>query len=57
MLVYFYKIIQQLSSEKGQGMVEYGLLLVMIALVVIAGMTNLAGAVSDFFTSFSTWFD
>ena len=34
-----------LKSEKGQGMVEYALILGLVAVACIAGMTNIGGAV------------
>lgn len=37
--------------EEGQGMVEYALILVLIAIVVIAVLTLVGGHVSDTFSS------
>ncbi len=36
--------------ESGQGMVEYALILALVALVVVAVLGLLGGAVTDFFT-------
>ena len=39
--------VQTLRNEKGQGLVEYALILVLIAIVVIAALTLLAGKVNN----------
>ena len=38
-------------KEKGQGLVEYALILVLIAIVVIAVLTLLGGQVSEVFSN------
>jgi pilus assembly protein Flp/PilA len=38
-----------LPREEGQGLVEYALILVLIAVVVIIALTALGGSVSDIF--------
>ena len=44
------------QNECGQGMVEYGLILMLVALVVIGGLTLLGGNVAAFFTNASNLF-
>jgi len=39
------------AQEKGQGLVEYALILVLIAIVVIIALTALGGRVSQVFSS------
>lgn len=39
----------QFEKEEGQGMAEYALILVLIAVVVIAGVTLLGGQISTVF--------
>ena len=41
------------KSENGQGMVEYGLIIALVAVAVIAAVKLLAPAISDIFTSAS----
>ena len=43
-----------LRNEKGQGMVEYGLILALIAVVVIGVMTTMGTDLKTMFTSVST---
>ena len=45
--------INSLKSEKGQGLVEYALILVLIAIVVIAVLTTLGGKTCNVFSSVS----
>ena len=40
-----------LKNEKGQGMVEYGLILALIAIVVIAAMTTMGTNLQAMFTT------
>jgi pilus assembly protein Flp/PilA len=42
---------QVLSNDRGQGLVEYALILVLIALVAVAAMTTLGGKVNNTFTT------
>ncbi len=39
-----------LPREEGQGLVEYALILVLVAVVVVAILTTMGGAVSNVFT-------
>ena len=42
------------NEESGQGMVEYGLILALIAVVVIAALFALGGNVKDIFNKVAT---
>ena len=42
------------KEEEGQDLVEYGLLLVLVALAAIAGMSKLATAINQTFNSAAT---
>jgi len=44
----------KVKNEEGQGMVEYALLVGLIAIVVIVGATALGGNISDQFTAIGT---
>ncbi len=44
------KPMQILGTEKGQGLVEYALILVLIALVVMAGVKGIGSAASSTFS-------
>jgi len=46
-----------LSAERGAGMVEYALLVVLIAIVLIVAISFFAGAVGDEFSSIGTAVD
>jgi len=55
MLVSLYAKVQSLNlSEEGQDLVEYALLVALIALVCIAGVRNVATAVNNVFTTISS---
>lgn len=41
----------QLRSQKGQGMVEYGLILALISVVVIGVLTTMGGNLNTMFTN------
>ena len=41
----------KLAKEEGQGMVEYGLIIAVIAVVVLIALTPVGGAVSDVFNN------
>jgi pilus assembly protein Flp/PilA len=45
-----------LVREAGQGLVEYGLILVLIMVVVVAVMTVFGGKVSNMFSSINSGF-
>ena len=40
-----------LMNEEGQGMVEYGLILALVAVVVIGALTALGGGINGIFNS------
>ena len=42
-----------ISEESGQGMVEYGLIIALIAIVVIAALTAVGNGVNNKFTDIS----
>lgn len=42
------------AQEKGQGLVEYALILVLIAIVVIIALTALGGSVGNIFNNINT---
>jgi pilus assembly protein Flp/PilA len=42
------------AKEKGQGLVEYALILVLIAVVVIAVLTIMGGQINNVFSSISS---
>ncbi len=46
------KVTERLRFD-GQGLVEYGLILVLVALVCIAGLTVLGSTTNTFFNGFS----
>lgn len=43
-----------MSEESGQGMVEYGLIIALIAVVLIAALTALGGGLGDIFEQITT---
>lgn len=45
------------KNESGQGMVEYGLIIALIAIAVITALRALAPAISDIFTDAKTSLD
>lgn len=45
------------KNESGQGMVEYGLIIALIAIAVITALSALAPAISDIFTDAKTSLD
>ncbi len=42
-----------LQNESGQGMVEYGLIIALVAVVVIVGLTALGGKANSLFSGLS----
>jgi pilus assembly protein Flp/PilA len=42
------------SKEKGQGLVEYALILVLVAIVVIAALTLLGPTIGNIFSDINT---
>ena len=48
------KMLDFLKDENGQGMVEYGLIIALIAIVVIAALTILGPKIADLFNKVSS---
>ncbi len=46
----FEKVVRFLKSEKGQGMVEYGLIIALVAIAVIAAVILLGDNIKAIFT-------
>ena len=46
-------IVQLFKSEEGQGMVEYGLIIALVAVVAIAGLILLGPQIREIFKSIS----
>jgi len=53
MKMYFDYFKALIGSKKGQGMVEYGLIISLIAVAVIVVLTTMGGKLSSLFTSVS----
>lgn len=50
MMMYLFNLLSQMmKSKKGQGMVEYGLIIGLIAIVVIVALTALGGGLNGIF--------
>ncbi len=47
------RLMAWVEEQKGQTMAEYGLILALIAIVVIAGVTLLGGRINQFFNTLS----
>ena len=45
------KLTRLFKDEEGQGMVEYGLILALIAVVVVVALGAMGGSISSIFTS------
>ena len=48
------KITALLNSEEGQGMAEYGLIIALVALAVVAALTALGGGLGTLFGSITS---
>jgi pilus assembly protein Flp/PilA len=51
---YLYDIKETLKDKKGQGMVEYALIIGLVAVLLIAGLTALKGGIAGTFTKITT---
>jgi len=45
------RVYKNLRQQRGQGMVEYGLIIAVIAIVVLVALTPLGTALADVFTN------
>jgi pilus assembly protein Flp/PilA len=57
MKTYLHKIVAFINDEEGASAIEYGLLVGLIALAIVAGATLLGTSISDMFTRASTRLD
>lgn len=46
-----------ISEESGQGMVEYGLIIALIAVALIGGLSAMSGSIKDVFGEIQTAID
>ena len=53
-LLKMYMKFQGLKNDEGQDLVEYALLVALVALVCVAGVNNVATAVNSVFTNISS---
>ncbi|NLE24462.1 MAG: Flp family type IVb pilin [Clostridiaceae bacterium] len=53
MMYLFNLVSRMMKSKKGQGMVEYGLIIGLIAIVVIVALGALGGGLNDIFENIS----
>jgi pilus assembly protein Flp/PilA len=53
-LTLYVKMQNLMSNEEGQDLVEYALLISLVALAVISGVSNVATAIKTVFTNIST---
>ncbi|MPN14648.1 hypothetical protein SDC9_161975 [bioreactor metagenome] len=54
MMLWWQNIKASVRNEKGQGMVEYGLILALIAVAVVVIMDTMGGQLNTIFTNIST---
>ncbi|NLB79432.1 MAG: Flp family type IVb pilin [Clostridiaceae bacterium] len=54
MMYLFNLLSQMMKSKKGQGMVEYGLIIGLIAIVVIGALVALSGGLNGIFGAITT---
>jgi pilus assembly protein Flp/PilA len=50
----YFQVYSQFYSEEGQDLVEYALVMVLVALSCVAGVNNVASAVNTVFSNIST---
>lgn len=56
MLSYLYAFLAQCQDEEGQGMAEYGLILALVAVALVAGFTALQGGIDGVLTGVTSSF-
>lgn len=57
MLTYLHTLLSALRrDERGQGLVEYGLILVLVAVVVIGALTLLGGGINNMLNTIAGYF-
>ena len=54
--VYLSNVLRDLKEEKGQGMAEYGLILALVAVLLIAAFTGLKDGISTVLSNVSAQF-
>ena len=50
----FVRLYQWYQDQKGQGMVEYGLIIALVAVVLIAALTSMQGGIGAVFDKITT---
>jgi pilus assembly protein Flp/PilA len=50
-VIFLKKVLSVLKSEKGQGMVEYGLIIALVSIAVIVAITALGGNLNNIFNT------
>ena len=50
----YFKVRDLMAHEEGQDLVEYALLITMVALAAVSGMRHVASAINTVFTNIST---
>jgi len=51
---YWYNIKETIKDKKGQGMVEYALIIGLVAVLLIVGLTSLKDGIAGTFTKITT---
>jgi pilus assembly protein Flp/PilA len=49
----YLKVVEQIQNEEGQDLVEYALLIVMVAIASVAGVNSVASAINTVFSNIS----
>jgi pilus assembly protein Flp/PilA len=50
-VIFLKKVLSVLKNEKGQGMVEYGLIIALVSIAVIVAITALGGNLNNIFNT------
>ena len=48
------KVVRLRHEEEGQGLVEYGLIIALVAIVLVAAITALSGGIGNVFTTITS---